>query len=195
MKKELAAKIIRRILLVLLIAFIIKMRDSIALGLELGIKCCDDYNIHFRLDSVLVDNETKNISVDIKTDANPNKDVDLVSRQFKEIYEIVFSKDKYDDYILTIEFDSLSKDTYARISNINSDNSETVVYGDFTIQDVLKICPDVAKIAVYSIEYDSLEVFKEFTNLKELECFSDYIDVDEKNYILDIFPECELKWE
>ena len=194
MKQEFGAKIIRRILLILLIFFIIKLWDSIILGTEIGIKCCTDYSVDYYLKRVLVDNEEKSIFIDIRTSVNPNRDVELTARQFEKIYEIVFEKEKYEDYILTIEFKALSKDTYARISNINSDNSETVVYGRFTIPDVLKICPNVASIAVYTMEYDSLEIFKEFSNLKELECLSDYIDIYEKNYILELFPECELKW-
>ncbi len=120
-----------------------------------------------------------------------HKEFSLEEVQIDEDYKFIYIIFKGDGF-----YDENKKDTAMLIYNEMNDiffENETRKYYN-TLSYIAQICPYVSELYINHIEYDSLEEFKQFTNLKEIYCFEDAITVKEEEYILSLFPSCELDW-
>lgn len=168
--------------------------DKIILKTNIRINCWDAYKNEFWLNDVNIDNEDESIRITFITDSFTESHIEIVKFLYDEIFKIVYidKNGKYYSYSLEIIIDDVSQYTYVSISNITNDSSSIKIVGHLKISEIVKICPKVASIIVYDMEYESIEIFKEFNNLQKIYCIDEAIDDYEKDYISSLFPECQF---
>ncbi len=197
MKKR---KIILLISLFILLGIIVFFGEEIGLRIKIIATCYENYHDEFWIDEVYVNNDEREIYVSFNTQVDaPYNSINTIFVLYEEIFEIVYvdNDNKWGQYSLNFCIKHASQMPLFQIVDISKEKTDICISASFSgisISDISKLCPEVSELSLISLEYEELSDFDDFTNLKYFSVETDILDIDERKYILSLFPNCELHW-
>lgn len=192
-------RIILSIITILGLFFMFLFLDEIVFKTKIYINCHNEYSSDFHIEKIVIDDDDRLIGIYFAENSSfiiydETKIFDI----YDKIYETIFGYKKFDDYTLNIGFGYKNGQSTISVFNINKDKTKIIIDTSYidsiSISDIASRCPEVNRININKICYDSIEDFSKFTNLESIWCYNDIIDIDEKRYILSLFPDCEIGW-
>lgn len=184
--------------IVLFLIFLIIRWDEFVIESQLRIRCITEYWGDYTFCKSYVDEDKKNITVDFVCNKNINdNNKHVIFLLYDELYDIVFNKEKYNCYTFELRFEHRSGEARMVFRSANKEKDSLEIYcaaNSVDVKDIASNCPETKRLTISLMEYDSIEDFSEFIELEELKCRYDIIDIDEKRYILSLFPDCEIGW-
>jgi hypothetical protein len=144
--------------------------------------------------SILIDDNNKEITILFNYCSDNNKkDLINIKNTYKTIRE-EFEKKEYsdfNDYLIIIIFRNNGDEFCVLYTNDNNDYLEIHNYIYFEMQDISQCFPDATNVCTCLYQAEDLSGITNFNNLKYL-YFPHSITIEQKNYILTIFPHCEI---
>ena len=101
--------------------------------------------------------------------------------------------DEYKDYLLDINFSYIGIGFNIYDITVNKDKIRLINYDEFTVKEMVTICPEAFEINCEELLYDSIEEINGFNNLNKVYCKREITD-EERWKILREFPKCEVSY-
>lgn len=159
-------------------------------------RCRSQYKKELKLDYVVLEKKKKLITVCFKPKCNSIGDnLEVVERTEKVMYDTFFSsnRSKYEDYTINLHFRHIGDSL--RMEKITKVCDEIEFYGNTYIQlkNIAKMFPDIKKLIVYSLDYDTIHDIDNFTSLRYFHIEDDILTEEDKAYITGKFPDCTIE--
>ena len=199
MKKR---RIVLIIVLVIVLMFVVKASlyygERFILKSEIESKCCEYYKNEMEFTGIGIDEDEKIVTVCFETDIFDYDSFTITTQIYKELFDILFGDEngKYYDYTFDLNIEMPSGQNYMRIFDVSSDKSKIVIaHGSdyIAIGDIAEFCPEVSRLSVDYLNYESKKDFEKFENLRSVKVWREEMDIELKNYILELFPECKIE--
>ncbi len=158
-------------------------------------KCSEYIKDKYEYEGCSISEEEKTISIAFSYDNRTLIDAESIEKIYNEVYLLFFVEhiDKYKEYTLDIDFSYIGIGFNIYDITVNKDKIRLINYNEFTVKEMVTICPEAFEINCEELLYDSIEEIGGFNNLNKVYCKREITD-EERWKILREFPKCQVSY-